>query len=163
MREHDWKQDSDGAWSCARSGCTVRRSPDAPVWQRRKGAHWRNRDDEPIPECAGTDTTTWVQYFSADYVGNTPKASLPGKRAQPASSPLARVREALEKVAEVADPIGIAGRAAANGLAALTTLEAALPVLMATWHEDGKDVRARVHLSRDWGSCSDCAALLEGK
>lgn len=55
MAEHRWGEpDKDGVPTCARNGCTVRYNGGS-YWQRKRGGHWRNTHDEPLPACTGTD------------------------------------------------------------------------------------------------------------
>lgn len=54
-REHAWVLDLDGAELCMHPGCTVRRYVTSLAWQRKKGAHWRKQEREPIPPCLVND------------------------------------------------------------------------------------------------------------
>lgn len=163
MREHDWKQDADGAWSCENAGCTVRRAPDSGIWQRKKGAHWRRINDEPLPECKGSSSSP-----------RTFEASLGMEEAIDATektkpSPLAKVRAVLDEMGNLPLPVQrvtpentervMKWRAA---MAAVSALERALPTLMESHHYMEHNPNS-TGAPRDWRNCPKCAALLEPK
>ena len=65
MTEHKWKADRDGAESCEREGCTVRRSGVNVVhWQKKPKATWRRESSEPIPPCTGKDAEPDASAFA---------------------------------------------------------------------------------------------------
>ena len=129
----------------------MRRYAKGGVWQRKKGAHWRHSMREPIPECKGEEAhprAATLEDFSHG-VGL-------------ASSPLARVREALDMARGIAPTTGTREVYDA-GLAALVPLERALPVLMETFHENAMRVGNGDHCGKAWQDCGRCRTLLEGK
>lgn len=141
MRKHEWVEARQGRWKCSRAGCTLKRSGDEVygMWQRKEGGHWRLAAKEPIPECIGEDVA----------------------QPQPAPSPLARVREALEVSAN--NGTSRPQRLAKDALPVLTALETALPVLMETFHANALRVGNLEHTGKAWQDCAGCRALLEGK
>lgn len=64
MREHDWKDEGhDGVGNviqrCRNGACTVRKIENCSMfWQRAKGGHWRDTEDEEMPECDGTGVSS---------------------------------------------------------------------------------------------------------
>lgn len=101
-----------------------------------------------------------VAAHPASVDGSAGLALLESDAAPGHGGPLAKVREVLERLAEVGHPMGTGGRTAAQGLAALAPLERALPELLDTYHI------ANLHQHgpgrATWEGCSKCTALLEG-
>lgn len=124
MREHEWRKDKDGAESCAREGCTIRRGSMGRTWQRKKGAHWRYvapafGQAQPIPSCTGTDSAPEAkaneESAAVQLVRLAAEAGLPVRYVpKPAPSPLEVVRAAVAYA-----PDGMQAAA----LAAIATLE----------------------------------------
>jgi hypothetical protein len=58
---HLWDvRDADGVQRCIKDGCTVRIARGGAVWQRKRGAHWRETHKrfglpEPVPDCIGKE------------------------------------------------------------------------------------------------------------
>jgi hypothetical protein len=57
--QHSWTEDEgDGVGNailkCQRGTCTVRKVENCSTfWQRAKGGHWRDTENEEIPPCTG--------------------------------------------------------------------------------------------------------------
>lgn len=59
MAQHKWQtEESDGVGNpiqrCTNGVCTIRKVENCSTfWQRAKGGHWRDTENEEIPACAG--------------------------------------------------------------------------------------------------------------
>lgn len=95
MSDHKWRKDADGAESCEREGCTVRRSGTlgCGMWQRKRGGRWRGEQREPLPPCAGKEAA--LRFVLCQRCGQTHAPEVKHVCTTPAPSPLEVVREAL--------------------------------------------------------------------
>jgi hypothetical protein len=169
--------DRDDAWRCMHKGCTIRIANEGKAWQPKKGRYWRQTSAEPIPSCKGVAPVHEAgapRRSCAAALGATRSLSLIlmcPKQAEAGSkycedhrdwatkitpSPLARVREALERLVSG----GQTRVDRSKGTKALTdvgALERVLPDAMQALHEKAHAKQTR------WDSCSKCTALLEGQ
>lgn len=102
--DHKWRKDRDGAESCEREGCTVRKhvigwNRDVTEWQRTRRGHWRQT--MPIPPCAGkeaADMKTCAQCQGPHAMEACTLGADVHLRPKPSPSPLEVVRGRTESI-----------------------------------------------------------------
>lgn len=92
MTSHQWKKDKDGAESCSREGCTVRRNARG-MWQKKKGGRWWHAVPlygmpKPLPPCTGKDVDVHAEHCTMDACKYGDHECSMRPRLKPAPSPL---------------------------------------------------------------------------